>query len=241
MSVARRQTRFRRQTRIGIRNLDLKEQPLLRIAIRRMDEMKLCEECSQSSLYKTTSGQNLFMHWLRRHKKDKSHSLMLRAATQSNCLNEPATCDSCQWKQFPRKNSLSRHCRRHLKHGQNYCCDRCGKEYSTKIDLNGHIYKSKAVCDICSSAMDTRYLSYHRKSHFGNIQSKNGLYFCDECSYRSINKFTLEIHLAVTHTSSKRLCLRHLRYETRPENQFAASPDQFPLRRIRVVVSCSKI
>ena len=165
--------------------------------------MKRCEECSQSSPHKTSRRHDLFVHWLRRHKKDKSHFLMLRAAIESSPLTEPATCDSCQWKQFSRKNSLSRHCRRHLKHGQNYCCNRCGKEYSTKIGLNNHIYQSKAVCDICSSVMATGSLDYHRKSHFGIALHNKGLYFCDECSYRSIKKSTLSIHLAVTHNRRK--------------------------------------
>ena len=129
--------------------------------LKRVEEMKRCEECSQSSLYKTTRRHDLFVHWLR-------------------------------W-----------HCPNYLDCRQKYCCDRCGKETSTKSGLNYHINLSKAVCDICSLVMATGSLDYHRKSHFGNALHNKGLYFCDECSYRSIQKSKVAIHLAVMHNRRK--------------------------------------
>ncbi|XP_030033851.2 gastrula zinc finger protein XlCGF57.1 isoform X14 [Manduca sexta] len=138
-------------------------------------------------------------------------------------------CDS----NFPGLRQLSRHMSSHFK---NFTCEECGKCFTTKNILQGHLrlshYKEDRICRKCKQTFSSleakrehvvstsdcweyhcsrclqRFMSYKdRERHMIEVHKKTKpIHSCPECKDTFLSKYTYRVHFATNHAKDSISC-----------------------------------
>ena len=115
-------------------------------------------------------------------------------------------CPDCG-KVFSEPYELKRHI--NIIHSENtkVMCDICNKEFATKRYVDAHKSSThsrkrnaREMCDICHKEFPSKRLNAHKNAH-----SREILHSCNQCSFTTYNKFSLEQHIRNKRFRNKRL------------------------------------
>ncbi|CAG9790038.1 unnamed protein product [Diatraea saccharalis] len=123
----------------------------------------------------------------------------------STPLCQLINCKICTMK-FPSKNVLKAHIKlAHETANKSAICEICGKDCIKSSTLKAHLNSHKeGVCPHCSKVLKTHpHFKLHIKSHDPNFKIKRQrpkvYYNCDLCSFKSLNKQSLQGHINKMH------------------------------------------
>ncbi|CAK1594888.1 unnamed protein product [Parnassius mnemosyne] len=115
-------------------------------------------------------------------------------------------CKKCDMK-FNSREALKEHKIIHKNANDAMICDTCGQNFKTSRSLKAHLKcHIEKKCPYCFKTLKSHsHYNVHIKSHKLGVKRKriNLYYNCNDCTYRTLNKKTLEAHINKVH-----LCIR---------------------------------
>ncbi|CAG4960931.1 unnamed protein product [Parnassius apollo] len=111
-------------------------------------------------------------------------------------------CNKCDMK-FYSQESLKEHKINHKNANDAMICDTCGQKFKTSRSLKAHLKcHIEKKCPYCFKTLKSHsHYNVHIEGHKSGMKRKrNKLYYnCNDCTYRTLNKKTLEAHINKVH------------------------------------------
>ncbi|KAM3968988.1 uncharacterized protein ACR2FA_002923 [Aphomia sociella] len=110
-------------------------------------------------------------------------------------------CKKCDM-EFECNKLLQKHLKiSHKNSNKAMICDVCGKNYKTPQILKDHLNSHKEMqCPYCFKNLKTSYYKEHIRNHETKERTRKRHYYnCNYCTYKSVNKCTLNAHINKVH------------------------------------------